>query len=293
MKRFSPYLILVILIFAIGASTAGDKDVIIRLQGEVLVLQKQVRDLQESFDKSSGQTAALLQKLTENQENTLRSLGQIEDAISKTQVIQTNNITGASTNINKLASQQAATDRKLEQIAGQINGLKGYLEQQAKQHQEEEKKAATTAPRFDNPEQLYAFAYTQFTQGKYDEAIANFRRYVEAYGTTEAADNAQFWIADGLFAQMRYAEALAEYDKLLTTYPSGDKVVTGQFKKGLSLLYLERREEGVAALRGVISMAPNSNEAAQAKQELERLGESPNAPAGKTAAKPRPRAGKP
>ena len=293
MKRFSPYLILAILIFALGASTAGDKDVIVRLQGEVLVLQKQVRDLQESFDKSSGQTAALLQKLTENQENTLRSLSQIEDAISKTQVVQTNNITGASTNINKLASQQAATDRKLEQIAGQINGLKGYLEQQAKQHQEEEKKAATTAPRFDNPEQLYAFAYTQFTQGKYDEAIANFRRYVEAYGTTEAADNAQFWIADGLFAQMRYAEALAEYDKLLTTYPSGDKVVTGQFKKGLSLLYLERREEGVATLRGVISMAPNSNEAAQAKQELERLGESPNAPAGKTAAKPRPRAGKP
>lgn len=288
MKRFSPVLLCGLLILALGASSS-DKELIIRLQGEVLVLQKQVRDLQESFDKSSGQSVTLMQKVTDNSETTLRSLNSIEEAIRLSQTTQSNSFTGATTRINRLAEQANVADRRLDDISAQIKGLKNLLEQQAKQRQEEERKRDTTPPRFENPEQLYAFAYTQYTQGKYDEAITNFRRYVEAYGSTEAADNAQFWVGEGLFAQMRYAEALAEYDRLITAYPSGDKIITAYFKKGLALLYLERREEGVAALRTVISNAPNSTEATQARQELDRLGESHTAPVAPKSAKPRPR----
>ncbi len=290
MKRYSPIIFLVILIFALGANMSSDKDLIIRLQGEILVLQKQVRDLQESFDKSTGQSVTLIQKVTDNSETTLRSLSSIEEAIKFSQTTQSNNLSGASTKINRLSEQATQTDRRLDQISSQISTLKGVMEQQAKQRQEDERKKDTTPPRFENPEQLYAFAYTQHTQSKYDEAIANFRRYVEAYGSTEAADNAQFWIGEGLFAQMRYAEALAEYERLLSAYPTGDKTTAAQFKKGLALLYLERREEGVATLRMVIASAPNATEAAQARQELERLGENPNVPAApKSSAKPRSR----
>lgn len=289
MKQYGPFLLFGVLILALGANSASDKDLIIRLQGEVLVLQKQVRDLQESFDKSSGQSVTLMQKVTDNSESTLRSLGSIEEAIKMSQTTQSNSFTGATTRINRLAEQANIADRRLDQISTQINSLKNLIEQQAKQKQEEERKRDTTPPRFENPEQLYAYAYTQFTQGKYDESTANFRRYVEAYSTTEAADNAQFWVGEGLFAQMRYAEALAEYDRVLTIYPNGDKVVAAHFKKGLSLLYLERREDGVAELRTVISTAPSSTEAAQARQELERLGENPTLPTAPKTTKPRSR----
>ncbi|MFN7926365.1 MAG: tetratricopeptide repeat protein [Blastocatellia bacterium] len=288
MKRYSPFFLCMLLIVALGASSS-DKELIIRLQGEVLVLQKQVRDLQESFDKSTGQSVTLMQKVTDNSETTLRSLSAIEEAIKLSQTTQSNSFTGATTRINRLSEQANVADKRLDQIASQINSLKNLIEQQAKQRQEDERKRETAPPRFENPEQLYAYAYTQYTQGKYDEAITNFRRYVEAYGSTEAADNAQFWVGEGLFAQMRYAEALADYDRLLTTYPNGDKVLAARFKKGLALLYLERREEGVAELRTVIRTAPNSPEASQARQELERLGESPNAPVTPTTTKPRSR----
>lgn len=289
MKRFSPFVLSAILLLALGASSS-DKELIIRLQGEVLVLQKQVRDLQESFDKSSGQSVTLLQKVTDNSETTIRSLSAIEEAIKLSQTTQSNTMTGTTSRINRIAEQATLTDKRLDQISTQINSLKNLIESQAKQKQEDERKRDVTPPRFENPEQLYAFAYTQHTQGKYDEAIANFRRYVEAYGTTEAADNAQFWIGEGLFLQMRYAEALTEFDRLLTAYPNGDKTISAQFKKGLSQLYLERREEGVASLRLVIANAPNTSEAALARQELERLGENPNLPvAPKPTAKPRSR----
>lgn len=280
------------LIFVVGASS-GDKETIARLTGEVLTLQKQVRDLQESFDKNSGQTALLLQKMSDNTETSVRSLSQIEDALKTTQTLQSNSFTGANTRINRLADQQASTDQKLVQISGQINALKTLMEQQAKARQEEEKKEAAP-PQFESPDQLYAFAYSQLAQGKIDLAIANFRRYVEAYPTTEAADNAQYWIGEGLFRQMRYADALNEFDKVLTLYPNGDKVVAAQLKKGVTLLYLERREDGVAALRSVLATAPSSGEAAQARQELERLGEDPNAPSKQPPqTKPRPRSAKP
>lgn len=289
MKQYGPFLFGGILILLLGANSASDKELIIRLQGEVLVLQKQVRDLQESFDKSTGQAVTLMQKATDNSELTLRSLNTIEETIKLSQTTQSNSFTGATTRINRIAEQASVTDKRLDQISSQINTLKSLIEQQAKQKQEEERKHETIPPRFENPEQLYAHAYTQYTQGKYDEAIANFRRYVEAYGSTEAADNALFWIGEGLFAQMRYAEALAEYDRLLVAYPNGDKIIAAQFKKGLSLLYLERREEGVTALRTVIASAPNSTEAAQAKQELDRLGESQMLPTTPKVTKPRSR----
>ena len=81
MKHYSPFILFGILIFALGANMSSDKDLIIRLQGEVLVLQKQVRDLQESFDKSTGQSVTLIQKVTDNSETTLRSLSSQRSAM--------------------------------------------------------------------------------------------------------------------------------------------------------------------------------------------------------------------
>ena len=291
MKQIKPILAVAVFVFALGASTTsyvGDKENIARLTGEVLTLQKQMRDLQESFDKNSGQSTVLLQKMSDNSETTVRTLAQIEDVMKTTTTVQTNSSTGVNARITKLAEQQGSTDQKLNNISTQINALKNLMEQQQKQRVEEEKKVSQAPVRFDSPDQLYAYSYSLYSQGKFEEAVTGFRRYLEAYSTTEAADNAQFWVAEALFAQNKYADALNEYDRLISNYPNGDKVVAGQFKKGVSLLFLERREEGVNALRNVIAIAPSSNEAAQAKQELDRLGESSVAPA-----QPVPSTGKP
>jgi TolA-binding protein len=56
-------------------------------------------------------------------------------------------------------------------------------------------------------------------------------------------------------------------------YPRGDKSASALLKKGFLLLQLERRDEGVNALRNVVATFPNSPESVQATQELNRLGE--------------------
>jgi tol-pal system protein YbgF len=297
MKQYTPWLIIAVLFLVAGASTpaSGEKELIIRLQGEVLVLQRQLRDLQEAFDKAQGQSAAALQKLTENGDNSLRLLAGIDDSLKSTQTTQTNNLAGTNARLSKMIEQLSANEQKYAQLGQQMGTLRDTVQQyqraletEKRQERERQEKQAEAVPTITSPDQLYSYAYNLYNQGKYDQAIANFRRYLEGYGQTEAADNALFWIAESLNAQGKQGEALKEYEALLATYPRSDRAAAALYKKAMLLLQLERREDGVNALRQVVSIYPAAPEAAQASQELTRLGESlapPQQP--KTTGRPR------
>ncbi len=290
MRRYSFLLIPVIfLAMAAALPAGGEKELIIRLQGEVMVLNRQVRDLQESFDKAQGQNAPMVQKISDNSENTLRALSTIEESLKSTQTTQINTLTGTNatnTRINKLSEQAAAADQRINQILTQINSLKSFVEKQ--QNCIDKNSQAEAAPNFDNAEQLYAFAYGQFVKKNFDQAATYFQKYIDAYSATEAADNAQFWIGECFYNQAKYDDAVRAYDKVITDHPKSDKLAAAFLKKGLTLLRLERRDDGVTTLRAVISQFPRSQEAAAATEELNRLGEplqSPVVPPGKPASR--------
>ncbi|MBO0722679.1 MAG: hypothetical protein J2P41_17780, partial [Blastocatellia bacterium] len=76
-----------------------------------------------------------------------------------------------------------------------------------------------------------------------------------------------------LFSLAKYNEALTEYERILSEYQKGDKYTKSLLKKGITLLHLERRNEGIVVLKSVISQSPTSPEASQARDELSRLGE--------------------
>ncbi|MFN7944472.1 MAG: tol-pal system protein YbgF [Blastocatellia bacterium] len=278
MKKYGFLLIPVALLLVAGSFPAGgDKEQIASLRSEMLVLQRQIRDLQESFDKSQGQTTPLVQKISDNSDNTLRSLTALEESLRTSQTTQSNNLTGTNNRITRLEQQITATDQRTAQILTQLSTLKTLIEQQKRCQEKMEQMEDT--PQFDSPERLYAFAFGQYVKGNYPQAVTYFQRYMEGYGTTEAADNAQFWIAESYYNQNRFEEALHGYEKLLDDFPRSDKAGSALLRKGITLLKLERREEGVATLRAVITQYPRSQEAASATEELNRLGESPQAPA--------------
>lgn len=275
MKKYGFLIIPIAFFLMAGALPAGnDKDLIVRLHGDVVVLQRHMRDLQESFDKSQGMTTPMLQKISENSDNTLRALTALEESLKTSQTTQSNNFSGTSTRINTLAEQIKNNDQKSAQILAQLSALKTLIEQQKRDLENNQKAAQEEAPRFDNPEQLYAFAYGQFARGQYDQAIRSFQMYLEAYGTTETADNALFWQGESHYQQGRMEDALRAYDRVLTEYTKSDKAAAALLKKGLALLRLERREEGLIQLRQVIAQYPRTQEGAQAAEELTRLGES-------------------
>ncbi|MCI0663445.1 MAG: tetratricopeptide repeat protein [Acidobacteria bacterium] len=262
-----------VLFLGIGASlpSSNDKELIIRLQGEVLVLQRQIRDLQESFDKWHVKSETSLNNLGSASETSTRTLSSIEDKLQRNQGSQTNAVAGVNAHLAKISEHIANNNRQISQLGQNVDSLKQSLQEFQRKLQEQENR--NIRQNTDDPEIAFSQAYLKYRERDYDSAVNLFRIYLRAFGQTEKADDALFWIAESLAAQGRLAEALAEYDSLLTTHPGGDKTAIAGLKKGLTLLQMERRQEGVEALKSVVSLHPNTQESEAAKAELVRLGE--------------------
>src|SRR5215813_1767642 len=268
------YLVFAIGLFlVIGASLPNnnDKELIIRLQGEILVLQRQVRDLQETFDKWQVKSETSLNNLGSASETSARTLSSIDEKLQRNQGSQANAVAGVNAHLAKISENISTNNQQLSQLSQNVNSLKQTLVEFQRKLREQENQE--TKLNTDDPELAFAQAYMKYKKGEYDSAVTLFRTYLRTFGQTEKSDDASFWIAESLAAQGKLAEASAEYDNLIAKYPDGDRAAGARFKKGLTLLQMERRQEGVEALKSVISIHPNTRESGLAKAELARLGE--------------------
>lgn len=272
-QRYGYLIFATALLLVIGASlpNSNDKELIVRLQGEVLVLQRQVRDLQESFDKWQVKSETSLNNLGSASETSTRTLSSIDEKLQRNQGSQANAVAGVNAHLLKISESISANNQQLSQLNQNVNSFKQSLQEFQRKLKEQE--SQETRANTDDPEIAYAQAYQKYKKGEYDSAINLFRAYQRTFGQTEKSDDASFWIAESLAAQGKLAEAMAEYDSLLARYPEGDRAVSARFKKGLTLLQMERRQEGVEALKAVVNLHPNTRESGLAKAELVRLGE--------------------
>ncbi len=273
MQQYKPLLLAATLFLIIGATSpaSGEKELIIKLQGEVLVIQRQMRDLQESFDKWQGQSTASLQKISDNTDSSVRDISAIEDSLKLVQASNTSNLAGATAQLQRISEQLTKQGQNFSSINQQINDLKQSI-QGFEQKLETKEKSAAAIPQ-NNPDDLYFIAYSQFNKGEHESAINNFRAYLNTQSQSEESDDAIFYMAESLSSLARYNEALKEYERILSEYQKGDKYTQALLKKGITLLHLERRNDGVSVLKSVISQFPASPESTLAKNELSRLGE--------------------
>lgn len=273
MERYKPLILAAIVFLFLGATSpaSGEKELIIKLQGEVIVLQRQIRDLQESFDKWHGQSAASLQKISDNTSSTTRDISLIGDTLKNVQASQNNNLAGSSSQLQRIAEQISRQNQNFSSISDQINTLKSSLQEYQQKIESKDKSEKSNIP---TDHQLsLASANEQFNKGNYETAINQLRTYLNTNGQNEESDDAIFLIGESLFSLARYNEALKEYDRILADYSRGDKATSALYKKGITLLHLERRNEGINTLKSIINQSPSSREAALAKAELSRLGE--------------------
>jgi tol-pal system protein YbgF len=120
-------------------------------------------------------------------------------------------------------------------------------------------------------DQLYNTAYLDFTRGKYDVAIGEFRRYLSSFSSSDNADNAQYWIGECFYSLGKLDSAEAGYRQVMVGFPKGNKVPAAEFK--LALIYLAQNRKAVAVnqLRKVMKEYPGTLEAGLAQKKLESL----------------------
>jgi tol-pal system protein YbgF len=120
------------------------------------------------------------------------------------------------------------------------------------------------------PEKLYAGALSLYSGRDYELASAKFKEFVAVYPDHKLAGNAQYWIGECLYSQNRFAEAEEEFARVEKAYPASHKVPAALLKQGLSLEKLKRMPEAKATLQRIVEKYGQSEEAAKAKEKLER-----------------------
>jgi tol-pal system protein YbgF len=250
------------LVFALVVATSGavdqkDKEAQLKLaldevRNELVVLERQVRGMQESMDKNAGQVNTLITQLLDNVTAIKQAQGRVaESAIS------------AITEVNGIGERIGSTNSRIDRMSEQLAELKKLVENMPK------------LPTFTqispgNPDQLFAAAYGDFSRGNYELAMSEFRQYLETYPSTEMSDNAQYWIGECFYAMKKYGEAVTEFDKVVKSFPKGDKVPAARLKKGIALKELGQPDAARLELSALIRLYPRSTEALLAQQELEK-----------------------
>jgi len=252
-------LVLVFLSIAGGTAPADQKDrdaqlklSLDELKAEIIVLERQVRTMQETMDKNGGQLSTLITQIVDN-----------VNAIRQAQSRVAEGSSSAIQSVGGLGEKITDTNQRIDRVSEQLAQLRKLVENLPKLPT-----FAQITP--GNPDQLFAAAYGDYSRGNYDLALSEFRQYVETYPTSEMADNAQYWIGESLFSKKQFNEAIAEFEKVSTLFPKGDKVPAARFKKAMALMELGQADASRAELTAIIKLYPRSNEAVLAKQQLER-----------------------
>ncbi len=136
-------------------------------------------------------------------------------------------------------------------------------------------KADTTKPVPDTvglaEDELYNTAYLDFTRGKYEVAISEFRRYLSSFSGSDNADNAQYWIGESFYSLGKLDSAEAGFKQTIVGFPKGNKVPAAEYKLGLVYTAQNRKAEAANQFRRVVKEYPGSNEAKLAQDRLQTL----------------------
>ncbi len=259
------------------AHAADTKSQLIQIQTQLQLLQDNMAKMQQSFDERMGVMKEMVTQQTEN----VNKMGEAVQNLQKSLGAQTNDAAGK---VDQISGQVQSLHDAVDELKARLAKVSKQLDdmQAAQQNIPQSAPgggspggpgaAASKMPQAPPPEQLYNDALRDFNAGKNDLASQEFSQYVQVYGNTDLAGNAQFYLGEIQYRQGNLSGAVQSYNKVLDQYPGGNKGAAAQLKKGYALLDLGQRDQGVQELRSLISRYPRSPEAVQAKDRLGRLG---------------------
>ncbi len=280
MKNNSALLLATLLLVACTikpAHAADTKSQLIQIQTQLQLLQDNMAKMQQSFDERMGVMKEMVTQQTDN----VNKMGEAVQNLQKSLGAQTNDAAGK---VDQISGQVQSLHDAVDELKARLAKVSKQLDdmQAAQQNIPQSSPggaapggtgpAASKVPQAPPPEQLYNDALRDFNAGKNDLASQEFSQYVQVYGNTDLAGNAQFYLGEIQYRQGNLAGAVQSYNKVLDQYPGGNKGAAAQLKKGYALLDLGQRDQGVQELRSLISRYPKSPEAVQAKDRLTRLG---------------------
>jgi TolA-binding protein len=235
--------LLAMLLVPLTASRGSDKEKdqlkqsVDDLKAEVTVLERQIRDMQQSVDRNSGTTTTLITQMVDN----VSAIRQGQSRSAESAVEAVNRISGFSEKLN-------ATNDRVGRISDQITDLKRDLQNLCKQ-------PAIPDASPGNPDDMMGAGVADYHRRNYQLALSEFKQYVDTFGNNpESLAKGQFWIGECYFSMSNYNEAIAAYEKVPAR--GDDRYYCGaRLKKIKALRQLGQSDAASAELSALTSLA--------------------------------------
>jgi tol-pal system protein YbgF len=124
----------------------------------------------------------------------------------------------------------------------------------------------------DEAGKLFQSSYMDLTLASYDLAVQGFKNYLVRFPGAPNVSDAHYYLGESYFSLSRFVEAVAEYQIVVKEYPRSRVVPACYLKSGYCYQKLEEGDLAEKAFRDVISLYPRSEEAEQARLELQAMG---------------------
>lgn len=122
-----------------------------------------------------------------------------------------------------------------------------------------------------NEQADYQAAFELLKQGRYNEAAASFKSFLERYPGSSYADGSRYWLGESYFSLRNFPAALAAFEQLVTTHKDATKVPGAMLKIGYIHYELGDYANARLALEKVRSQYPGTSVADLATQRLQRM----------------------
>src|SRR5439155_15223912 len=119
---------------------------------------------------------------------------------------------------------------------------------------------------------LFSDAQRDQMSGKPELALKEFNDFMQLYGDTDKAPDAQYYIGQIHYEQNDWPNALKDFDAILEHYSDSARTPEALLMKGRTLVKMDRRTDGAKEFRALLSKYPRHNLAPIACSELKALG---------------------
>lgn len=268
------------LLAAVSSVCSAQKREYVELQRDVAILQDQVRTMKSSTDENFTKLTVLLQQALDAVNKTNTSVVVLENNFRDRLREQEKTVSQPVANIGAKVDEMASELQALKESVTDMNARFGKLELQLVDMVNAVRTiqapppppGSGAAPGGLSAESLYQNALRDKDGGNFDLALKGFADYLQNFGKTDLAPNAQFYVGEIYYRKGELEDAAKAFDLVLEKYPENNKTPDAHYMKGMSLVKMGARNKGRDEFYTLVKRFPNAGVTAKAKEQLKALG---------------------
>lgn len=263
MKRKTYFFLAILLLIAMPLVQAGTKEEIMRLQNDVLALQKQIQEIDKNYNERMDGIKSLIV--------------QLNDQAAKSNLLMENIRTTLSTQNSGIRPTDQAMLQEIRTLSGKLDDAAIRISAMAQQMNELKVQAKSmdqdsSAQGSLSPESMFNQAFNDFVQGNFDLAIQGFTQYINGFPGGDKAASALLNIGEAYTSQKKLPQAIATFTRIINEYSQSSVMPTALFKRAKAELNMQKKDDAIADFKNILDKYPNTPEAENAKTSLQQLG---------------------